>query len=315
MKAIITKEYGDVNVLELQEVDKPTISKDEILVEVKATSVNPLDFRVRRGELKIMTGKTAPHILGSDYAGVVCAVGSSVTNYKVGDEVFGLLNGMKNREGTYAQFVKVTQDEIALKPLNIDFKQVATLPMIVVTALNALVNAAGLKSGQHVLIHGATGGVGMAAVQLAHSLGATVTAVCSTKNFDFAKSLGASDCLDYKGDEVMCSSDKYDVIFDISGHFPFSQAKALLSAKGVYVTTDATLSAILLAPLGNLFRSKKSKVVMLKPTAAILKKAKEIIEKEYIKAHIHKSFSLEEMKEAHKMAEAGGFIGKIGITI
>jgi len=113
MKAIVTTSYGDSSVLSYQSVDKPSINSNEILVEVKAVSINPLDFRVRSGELKMMTGKVAPHILGTDYAGIVENIGSNVNEYKIGDEVFGLLNGMKNKEGTYAQYLKVTKDEIA----------------------------------------------------------------------------------------------------------------------------------------------------------------------------------------------------------
>jgi NADPH:quinone reductase-like Zn-dependent oxidoreductase len=316
MKAVITKGYGGVEVLELENIEKPTIEDNEILVEVKATSINPLDWRIRSGELKMMTGKVPPpRVLGSDYAGVISQVGHNITNYKQGDEVFGQINGMKIKEGTYAQYLKVTQTDIAFKPDNISFEEAASIPLVSSTAYTALNKIAKLQKGQHVFINGGTGGVGSASIQIAKALGAIVTTSVSAKNIDHAKTLGADIVMDYNKDDVLTSTQKYDVIFDTVGKLVFSKVAHTLVKKGVFVTTDATLPAIFLAPIANLFRSRKLKVVMVKPDNSTLVTLKNMVEKEALKPYIFKSFMLEEIKEAHLLSQKGGFCGKLTVTL
>ena len=137
MKAVITKEYGSVDVLSVENVDKPTVNENEVLVEVKAASINPLDWRIRNGEMKMMTGKIPPRIIGSDYSGVVSETGKGISGYKKGNEVFGLINNMKVKEGTHAEFVVVKENDICLKPNNCSFEEAASLPMVCVTAYKA----------------------------------------------------------------------------------------------------------------------------------------------------------------------------------
>jgi len=315
MKAIITKEYGDVEVLGLEEIDIPTISNTEILVHVKAVSINPLDYKVRNGELKMMTGKVPPRIIGSDFSGVISKVGNLIDKYKVGDEVFGLLNGMKNKEGSYAEYVKVEAININQKPINVSFEEATSFPMVASTAYNALVKVGNITKGSDILIHGSTGGVGSASLEVAKSIGANVSAVASSNNIAYAKELGATTVIDYKKEDVTKSSEKFDVIFDAAGVFSYDQAKGLLKPNGTYVTTNATMSAIMLSPIANLFRSKKFKIVMTQPNADTLGEIKILVEKGALKAHIHKIFTLETIKEAHSLSQKGGFRGKLIVDV
>ncbi|OYT16316.1 MAG: zinc-binding alcohol dehydrogenase [Bacteroidetes bacterium 4572_77] len=315
MKAIITKAYGSVDVLSVENVDSPTIQEDEILVQVKAASINPLDWRIRSGEMKIMTGKTPPRILGSDYAGVVSKIGKNIHKYKVGDEVFGLLDIVKVKEGTYAEYVKVKENDINIKPSNSSFEEAASLPLVSLTSYQAFVNIAKAKKGNKVLINGCSGGVGSAAVQIAKALGYKTTGICSTKNVDFAKSLGADHIIDYKKENVLNRHEKYDVIFDTVGNLKFSLSKNILESKGTYVTTAVTVPAMIFSPLANIFRSKKYKLVVVKPNTEDLTRIKQMVEDEELKGQVSKIFNLQEVKEAQLMSQNGGFYGKLVLKV
>lgn len=315
MKAIITKAYGSVDVLSVENVDSPTIQEDEILVQVKAASINPLDWRIRSGEMKIMTGKTPPRILGSDYAGVVSKIGKNIHKYKVGDEVFGLLDIVKVKEGTYAEYVKVKENDINIKPSNSSFEEAASLPLVSLTSYQAFVNIAKAKKGNKVLINGCSGGVGSAAVQIAKALGYKTTGICSTKNVDFAKSLGADHIIDYKKENVLNRHEKYDVIFDTVGNLKFSLSKNILESKGTYVTTAVTVPAMIFSPLANIFRSKKYKLVVVKPNTEDLTRIKQMVEDKELKGQVSKIFNLQEVKEAQLMSQNGGFYGKLVLKV
>jgi len=315
MKAIITKAYGSVDVLSVENVDMPTIQEDEILVQVKASSVNPLDWRIRTGEMKIMTGKTPPRILGSDYAGVVSKVGQNIKKYKIGDEVFGFIDIVKVKEGTYAEYVKVKENDINIKPKNSNFEETASLPLVSLTSYQALVNIAKAKKGNKVLVNGCSGGVGSAAVQIAKALGYETTGICSTKNVEFSKSLGADRVIDYKKENVLSKGEKYDIIFDIVGNLKFSSSKKILESKGTYVTTAVTLPAMIFSPLTNMFRTKKFKLVIVKPDAGNLEIVKQMVENGKLKGQVSKVFNLDEVKEAHQMSQNGGFSGKLVIKV
>jgi len=315
MKAIITTAYGTTDVLKYGETEKPKIKKNEILVAVKYTCVNPVDWKIRKGEMKIMTGKTPPKILGTDYSGVIEKVGAEIKNYKKGDEVFGLVKYIGRKDGTYAEFLRVTEKEICLKPKNMGFDHAASLPMVAVTAYKALVEVAKLKSGQNVYISGCTGGVGGAAVQIAKANNCTVTGVCSTKNVEFAKSLGTDKVIDYKKDDLFKDKSKYDIVFDASGTLPYSQSKSLLKSGGTYVTTNGAISSLIFGPVKNIFRSKKSKIVMAAPSKEVMNTIKDLAEAGKIKAQIAKEFPHEKTKEAHEISQKGGFTGKLVLKV
>ncbi len=315
MKAVITSGYGGVDVLSIEEVEKPIINDGEILVKVQASSINPLDWKIRRGEMKMLTGKTPPRILGTDYAGVVSQVGKNISDFKKGDEVFGMFDGLKNQEGTYAEFVKVTKEEIYHKPSNCSFEESASLALVSLTAYKALVEIAHITKEQHILINGCSGGVGNVAVQIAKSLGCKVTGICSTDSVEFVKGLGVDEVIDYKKEDVLNKESRYDVIFDCVGNLTFFGSKQLLVPKGIYVTTDVKPSSMLLSPLINLFSSKKFKLVIVKPNTQHLNIIKTMAENSQIKAQIAKVFNLEEIREAHTMAENGGFRGKLILRV
>ncbi|MDM8527961.1 NAD(P)-dependent alcohol dehydrogenase [Anaerolineales bacterium HSG24] len=314
MKAIVTKQYGTADVLQLEEIEKPTIGSDELLIQVMNSSVNPIDWRVRSGEMKIMTGiMKPPQVLGTDFAGVVSEVGQSITRFKKGDQVYGAVNGMKG--GAYAEYLKVKEIDAALKPDNISFEQAASLPLVSLTAYQAIVHIGQAKSGNHILINGCTGGVGSAGVQIAKALGCTVTGVCSTKNVEFAKSLGANHVIDYKKDNVLENKHSYDVIFDTVGNHSFSEFQKTLKAGGICVTSSPTMPAMILALILNPFRSEKSKVIMVSSNSQDLDAVGKMIQEEKLKPQIAEVFPLAQIKDAHALSEKGRVVGKIVIKI
>ncbi len=313
MKAIITEAYGGAEVLKLKEIPKPTIKNDEVLVKVMASSVNPYEIMIRRGDLKIMTGKKPPQVLGSDLAGVIEEIGSSVIDFKKGDEVYGMLNGLKG--GAYAEFLEVKASEISLKPTNLSFEETASLPLVSLTSYQAMIHTGKAKKGDSILINGCTGGVGSTAVQIAKAIGCKVTGVCSTKNIEFAKSLGTDKVIDYKKEDVIKFPAKYDLIFDTIGNIPFSKSQAILKDSKIYVTTQATPKAMMIDPILNAFRNKKAKIVMVKPNSDDLKKITRHIESGKVKPQINTTFPLEQIQEAHKLSETGRVTGKIVLKI
>lgn len=212
MKAMVIRGYGAVDVLKYEEVEKPNIKPDQLLVKVHASSVNPIDWKTRKGMLSILTGNKFPLILGFDVAGEVVEVGSQVTRFQVGDAIYG---STSFPGGAYAEFAAIPEKLAAIKPANMNYQQAATVPLAALTALQALRNLGNIKSGQKVLVNGASGGVGIFAVQIAKVLGAEVTGVCSTRNLDFVRSLNADLVIDYTQADFTNGNVQYDIIFDV----------------------------------------------------------------------------------------------------
>jgi NADPH:quinone reductase-like Zn-dependent oxidoreductase len=313
MKAIVTEKYGGVEVLRRGEVDKPVIKADGILVQVHACSVNPIDWKVRRGDFKILTGIKPPKILGGDYAGIVADVGGRVTQYKPGDAVWGFVEAF-NR-GTYADFVKVKQEEIGPKPKNLSFEEAASLPTVGLTAYQALVYKGRLKKGDHILINGCSGGVGLAGVQIAKALGCKVTGVCSTKNLQVARNAGVDDVIDYTQQDVLKSAELYDIFFDVVANTSFSQAKLALKPGGIYVRTLPSFESIILAPWINAFSAKKAKILDCKASERDLATLKEMVENGKLVPLIEKVYPLEQVQAAHTRSETGHVVGKLVLKI
>ena len=240
MKAIAYEDYGSPDVLEVREVRKPEVARDEVLVQVRAASANPYDWHFMRGVPYIArlmaTGLRKPKqsLLGSDVAGEVEAVGDAVTRFRPGDEVFGFVGA-----GGFAEFVSAPERLLALKPANLSFEQAATVPLAAVTALQGLRDAGELQSGQKVLIVGASGGVGTFAVQIARALGADVTAVCSPRNVDAVRSLGAHRVIDYTREDFTESGELYDVLIDIAGSRSLSECRRVLQPAAIFVMVGA----------------------------------------------------------------------------
>lgn len=235
MKAVVYRCYGSPDVLEFTDVAKPTPADDEVLIKVAAAAVNPLDWHYMRGSpyfIRLGSGLGAPKNtrLGVDFAGTVAAVGKNVTRFKPGDEVFGGGNG------AFAEYITVREDRaLVLKPANITFEQAASVPIAAITALQALRDLGKIEPGQKVLINGASGGVGTFAVQIAKAFGAEVTGVCSTRNVEMVRSIGADHVVDYTKEDYTRSGKHYDLIIDNVGNHSLSANRRILTPKGIMV--------------------------------------------------------------------------------
>ena len=325
MKAIVYHTYGSPDVLKLEEVEKPTPKDNEVLVKVHAASVNAGDWaHLLRGKPFLMRlmgfGLLKPkhQILGSDIAGRVEAVGRSVKQFQPGDEVFG--NTAKYGFGGFAEYVSVPENALVLKPTNISFEEAAAVPQAALTALQGLRDKGRIQKGQKVLIHGAGGGVGTFAVQIAKSFGAEVTAVCSTRNLDIVRSIGADHVIDYTQEDFTKSGQRYDLILDVVASQSIFDYKRALSPKGIYVMVGGSLAAILqgflLGPLISRTGSKKMGSVMWKPNnqedLAILE---ELFAAGKVAPVIDRRYPLSEVPEALRYLEEGHAKGKVVITV
>jgi len=235
MKAVVHCDYGSADVLTLQDVEKPTPADEEALVKVRAASVNPLDWHRMRGTPYLMrrdSGLRKPKNIrmGVDFAGTVDAIGKNVTQFKPGDEVFG------GRSGAFAEYVCVRADRaVALKPANITFEQAASVPVAAITALQCVRDKGKIQPGQKILINGASGGIGTFAVQIAKSFGADVTGVCSTRNIDMVRSIGADHVIDYTKEDFAKGSERYDVMLDNVSNRSLAECRRVVKPNGIYV--------------------------------------------------------------------------------
>ncbi|MBD2777798.1 NAD(P)-dependent alcohol dehydrogenase [Iningainema tapete] len=313
MKAVVIRRYGSPQELQYEEVEQPKIKPDELLVKVHATCVNPVDWKIRQGMLRFITGNKFPMILGFDLSGEVVEVGSAVTNFKPLDQIYGSLGVGKG--GSYAEFAALPSKSAALKPQNMTYEEAASVPVAALTALQALRDKAHLKSGQTVLINGASGGVGTFAVQIAKALGAEVTAVCSTKNWELVKSLGATRHIDYKQQDFTQDTTKYDIILDAVGNQSFSRCQQVLKPNGVYVTTLPSAENFVPFLFTALLPGKKAKLIVENPNTLDLAYLKELIEAGKIRAVIDRTFPLQELAAAHAYSESERTVGKIAIAV
>jgi len=324
MKAIVYTQYGSPDVLQLQEIEQPTPKDTEILVKVHAASANPADWHIMRGApflARLTNGLFKPKVprLGADLAGTVEAVGKNVSQFKVGDEVFGelSLSGM----GSFAEYICVDENSaIALKPTNLTFEQAAAVPLAGFTAVQGLRDTGHVQAGQTVLVNGASGGVGMFAVQYAKACGAEVTGVCSTRNLDLVRSIGADYVVDYTQEDFTKTGQQYDLIYCAVGNRSITDYKQALKPKGVCVIAGFTglgllFSHMLIGPR----RVSDGKRVGLMETAHPNKKdllvMKELLETEKVKPVIDKRYPLSETAEAIRYLETGRARGKVVINV
>jgi 2-desacetyl-2-hydroxyethyl bacteriochlorophyllide A dehydrogenase len=311
MKAIIIRRYGSPEVLQYEEVETPQIRPEQLLVKVHASSVNPIDWKTRKGMLSILTGNRFPLILGFDVAGEVLEVGSQVTRFKVGDAMYGSTNFPG---GAYAEFAVVSENLAAPKPINMTYEQAATVPLAALTALQALRDLGNVKSGQKVLINGASGGVGIFAVQIAKVLGAEVTGVSSSKNLDFVKSLNADLVIDYTLQDFTEGNVQYDIIFDVVAKRVFSDCRKVLKPNGVFISTLPNPDVILQIALTAFLPGQKVKFVLEKPNTQDLMYLKGLIEAGKMRTVIDRTYPLQELAAAHQYSESERVVGKIAIT-
>ena len=322
MKGIVHRCYGSPDVIRYEDLPKPAPADDEVLVRVHAASVNPLDWHYLRGTPYLVRmesgfGKPQDPRLGVDFAGTVEAVGKRVTRFRPGDEVFG------GKFGALADYVTVRQERaLALKPANMTFEQAASVPIAGVTALQALRDKAQVRAGQKVLINGASGGVGTFAVQIAKSLGAEVTGVCSTRNMELVRSIGADHVIDYTHDDFTKGTQRYDVIIDNVGTHSLSEYRHVLTSKGIYVsigsTTIGNWFAWLEAPLEGMvlshFVSQRFITMLAELNAQDLAALGTLMQSGKLTPVIDRKYPLSEAAEAMRYLEKGHARGKIVVT-
>ncbi|NJK48977.1 NAD(P)-dependent alcohol dehydrogenase [Candidatus Gracilibacteria bacterium] len=313
MKAVIIERYGSPDVLQYADIEKPSVTGDRLLIKIYASSINPIDWKLRQGMLKVITGNKFPMILGFDVAGEVVEVGANITNFKTGDGVYAYLNPVPG--GAYAEYVAVSERFVSLKPSNLSYEQAAVVPLAATTALQALRDTGEIKKGQKVLINGAAGGVGTFAVQIAKAYETEVTAVCSAKNVELVKSLGADSVIDYTQQDFTKDTEKYDIIFDVVGKRSFSECKNNLLDRGIYITLLPSPDIILNGFLTFLIPGKKAKLFVAKANDKDLAYLKELIEANKIRPIIDRIYPLSQIADAHRYSEEGRTVGKIAIAI
>jgi NADPH:quinone reductase-like Zn-dependent oxidoreductase len=312
MKTIAYKEFGGTAVLQTIDEPKPAVRAEQILVKVKAVSINPLDWKIRKGEMKLMSGSKFPKHTGTDFAGVVEEVGPSVTRFKKGDEVFGVVkNNMK--EGALGEYVMVPSTFVWKKPANINFVQAASIPTVGFAAAMALNKMGNITSSSRILINGAAGGFGMFLLQLLKGKAIT-TAVTGTNATSTAKEWGANSVVDYKTNNVFSKVNTYDVVVDLSGKMGYKNARQIMKSKSVFINPIPNPIDILTNPIKNLFRGKKHIVLLSAPSQKYVDLLLNAINNG-LQIHVSKVFPFVQSREAYEYAEKGGYIGKVAIEL
>ena len=308
MKAVRIYAYGGRDQLKFEDAPMPQIGDKDVLVRVVASSINPVDWKVREGYLKDMLQYNFPFVLGWDVSGIVTSVGKAVTAFKVDDAVYSRPNIA--RDGTYAEFVAIDENEIALKPHTITHSSAASLPLAGITAWDVLVKAGEIKTGDRVLIHAASGGVGSLAVQLAKARGAYVIATTSTKNIALVKSLGADEVIDYRQQAFEKIAHDMDIVFDTLGGEVQEKSWRVLRENGILVSIVQPPAAEQAAA-----HKVRSAFVFIGPDAQILKELAVLVDAGKIRPIIAAEFALEDIVKAHALSESGHAVGKIVLLV
>ena len=323
MKAIVQTEYGSPDVLSLREVDRPVVSDSKVLVRVHATSVHAGDWHLMRGTpwlIRLIFGglfKPKTQILGTDMAGTVEAIGSEVTQFKLGDQVFGDLS--ECGFGGFAEYVSVPESALVLKPENLTFEEAAIVPVSALAALKGLRDVGKIRSGQEVLINGAAGGVGSFAVQIAKANGAIVTAVCSSRNTEMVRAIGADHILDYTQIDITQTEQQYDLILDIAAYRSPFDYLPILKPKGTYVIVGGSITRIFQVMIfGSLISKLTGRNILplaSNPSQTDLLALKSMIESGTIVPIIDRTYNLSEVPEAIRRLEERKVSGKIAIRL
>lgn len=321
MEAIVYTKYGSPDVLELKKVEKPSPKENEVLIKVRAASVNPLDWHFMRGTpyfLRAMTGLSKPKVtrLGVDVSGQVEAVGRNVTQFKVGDEVFGACRG------AFAEYVCAIEDKLVMKPVNISFEDAAAVPIAAITALQGLRDKGRIQPGNKVLINGASGGVGTFAVQIAKWFGAEVTGVCSTRNVEMVRSIGADQVIDYTKEDFTKTGQRYDLFLDCFANNSLMTCRRVLNSKGIYIPVGGPggsmigiLASLITEIVLSLFIRQKFVTFMAKINKEDLTIIRDLMAVGKVKSIIDKRYGLNEAHEAIRYLEEGHARGKVIIIM
>lgn len=321
MKAIIYREYGSGDACHVEEIDNPAPRDDEVLVRVRAAALNPLDYHLMSGAymMRPKTGlrRPKPSCPGAEMAGVVESVGANVTRFKAGDEVFG------SARSTCAEYVCVLENRLALKPASSTFEEAAGIPVAGSTALQGLRDKGGIQSGQKILINGASGGVGTFAVQIAKSFGLEVTGVCSTKNLDLVRSIGADDVIDYTVEDMAQRPGRYDMVFDCVGNRSLSDWRKIMNRNATMIAIGAKPGGKLIGPLpyilkllvASRFVSQRVVFFIAQIKADDLIALKDLIEAKRVTPVIDRRYEFNQAGEAIKYLKRGRARGKVVVTV
>ncbi|OYX85689.1 MAG: hypothetical protein B7Y83_03845 [Flavobacteriales bacterium 32-34-25] len=306
MKKVVYTKYGNVDVLNLEEIEKPIPNNQQFLIKIKSVAINPIDWKIFMGDVKLMSGSKFPKYVGCDFSGIIEMAGSDVLGFKVGDEIFGILDPFK--DGVLGEYVLADEKQIALKPANISFEHAATIPTAGQTALQMLVKG-NITKGQHVLINGASGGVGMFAIQIAKNRGAVVTAVASAKGQEFLKKWGSDYTIDYNKQNVSDLNRKFDVILELSNKLPYPKAKKIMNSQATYITAIPELPVFINSFFNNLISKKKYKFIIMKPNVQDLNLVADYVAKG-MGVHVSNTYPLTAYKEAYIKNVKEGALGK-----
>lgn len=307
MKALIIRQFGGPEQLQMAEVPMPVAKKGEVLIQVLATAINPIDYKIRNGSIKFISGSKFPKILGGDIAGIVQ---QDTKRFRTGDKVFAMLTA---KGGGYGEFVAVKESQLCHIPDGFSMQQAAAVPLAGLTALQALQKGPALNQSHSVLINGASGGVGSMAVQIAKALGAQVTAVTSSTNLQLVKNLGADQVIDYTQEKFHKSGQSFDIVFDAVAKSSWFKCRKILKPNGIYVTTVPN-HGLLFYRMFNFLRSKKAYFILASPKGNDLKILAAMMEKQQLKPLIDTILPIEEGAKAHHLIESERTKGKIVLS-
>lgn len=310
MKAAQINEYGDASVITINEINTPVAGEGQVLVEVHAASLNPFDTIVRAGYMKDMIPLELPVTLGGDIAGTVTKVDAGVTNVKVGDKVYGQANVVAGNSGAFAEYAATAAGQIARLPKGLDFEQAASLPLVGVSALQALKEHINLQAGQKIFIHGGAGGIGAVAIQIAKNIGAYVATTATGDAIQYVKQLGADEVVDYKSQDFAATLEDFDAVFDTVGGDDFNKSLTVLKRGGVAVSMIAQADEARAAELGLTALYQSTQV-----TTTALDELRALVDAGVVKPSIGEVFRLTEIRQAFEARESGKVRGKVVIAI
>jgi NADPH:quinone reductase-like Zn-dependent oxidoreductase len=313
MKAAVLDEFGSVDVLQVRDVPVPTPGDGQILVEVHATNINPIDWKMREGQMAARYGEEFPMILGWDCSGVVTEIAADVTAFAPGDEVFARSDVGTGR--CYAEYATLNVHTVVKKPRSLSHEEAGAIPLVALTAINGLLKCARLQAGQQVLVIGASGGVGTLAVQIAKNESAHVTGVSSQRNHELVASLGADAIVDYNVADALAGGVLYDIIYDTIGARSYAEARPALKEGGTYLTLVPEPGIEFFIPGQTEWEPDKGYFVAWTPVAADLQLVADWAEEGKLRPVIDSVFSLDEIRAAHLRSQAGHAVGKIVVTV
>lgn len=311
MKTVAYQTFGDLNVLEIVEEPEPSLTTGKVLVRVKAVSINPIDWKIRKGEMKLMSGAKFPRHTGLDFAGVVERTGAAAGRVAAGDQVFGVVPNLM-KDGALSEYVVVPATSLWKKPAHLSFAQAASLPVVGTAAVTALRKMGTIGPGTKILVNGATGGLGMILLQLLKRRGAEVTAVTGPKNLEYAEEWGADKVVDYSETNVVDQRETYDVIVDLSDKLPYTQAKPIMKDEARFLDLTPGPIDIALSPVKNLLRGKKHVAVLADQSESKMSELLDAVDSG-LQIMVNRVFPFDRSVEAYRYAEGGGVAGKVAI--